>query len=421
MVYSVNKRIDIFFIFLLLAYPFSYGRHILEAFGDTNVFSTALTQNSIVDAGFWNIYSIIAISIGYLMIGIGNYSNNTISNNNANGSLNKSFIIICWFFLIISLVPFFLNTWNNINKSLTLGYGYRIIEADNKVTLLGALSSYYLPSCMAISISNTKKKKIGILLLIVGLGLQMMSGTRISAFCYLVVMSYYLLNEITEKKNRRRMLLIITIVAVITVLLFSLISYNRTSFSHITSFNGFLKYFTEFINNNKVVKRVLNETGNSFQVSACVIQNCPNLVRYIYGYSYIYSVIYIIPNSISKLLFPVCINTDSAFAPLLASYGGVGSSFSAEAYYNFGVFGIFWLPIVGLFWRKLSILLDSSQKSNSLILKFISLQIALQMIFMVRSDMVYSLRNLVWVSGVMILISMLYSKFIGKSKTHSKE
>ena len=61
----------------------------------------------------------------------------------------------------------------------------------------------------------------------------------------------------------------------------------------------------------------------------------PEKIKTAGGETYLAGLLYIFPNGLTGNAYLQSKSVDEVFSPYLTSYGGVGSSFIAEAYYNF--------------------------------------------------------------------------------------
>ena len=77
------------------------------------------------------------------------------------------------------------------------------------------------------------------------------------------------------------------------------------------------------------------ELGNTQIINTLVYKECPKIIDYAYGTSYFKMLFSMIPNLWGGV-HPSSIDVDSVFSPLYSKTTGLGSSFLAEAYWNFG-------------------------------------------------------------------------------------
>ena len=410
---KASKKINIFFVYIFLGFFFAFGQHLLLVVWRINCFNQALLENSIIKAGYWHIYAALFTCLGYFIVP----QENKVSKGGCNDKIVKC---IATLFSCISIVPYVLQAISNIMITKTSGYGYRIVENNNNASLIGILSGFCLPAITLLYFSvKGKAKKYLLILIVLCLGMQLLAGTRIASVCYLVVLTYWKYTEIDDKRKKMKFCIAGGILGVAAISLFSMISYDRSALSNVRNLADLIHHISSYNEHGTILKSVLEEVGSNFQVLACAIQNCPQNVKYNYGYSYLYSIVYIVPNALTRFFFPVCVNTDSALAHFLVPYGGIGSSFAAEAYYNFGQGGLIYLVIWGMIWRVLCNYMKRVRLNDNIVEAFVAFEISIEMIFTVRSDVVYLLRNLVWNVGVIVFVIYIVNNVIRNSKISS--
>lgn len=402
--YNRMKRFDIFTLFIVINFFFAYGKHLLLFLGildKEQAFSNSISNEGIVNASYWNIYCIVAIYIGYLFVP-DSLSINKKAEKKYDVELQKSSLrITSIIFTVISIYPQFLSLIQTIELTKRYGYGYRIIEINQSTTIVSFVGGFFLPAVIAWIITRKDKEIIPIILLIVYFIFYLMTGSRLTLVCTAFGLLYYYfsIHIINFKK-----VLLIGIIGFFVLSVLSFLSSNRSAL--ISGQQSIL----DFIFKNNIIFDSINEAGGTFKVSAVAIERCPKEVSHVYGWTYLYTFIYILPNAITNRFIPNIPNTDAAFSHFLVSYGGVGSSFSAEAYYNFGYFGVVILFAFGLLWGYVSRRNDESIKSRNVLSIFWYVQLIQAIVFMVRSDLMYRIRPLVWWTLPIIVVSILVYK-----------
>lgn len=411
-VYLKKRQVDAFLIFLTLSYFFNYGDHLIIYLFNDNAYHFPLnvSHDSLFVAGYWVLYCIMAICMGYLGVPqnrSGIVNKQCIQNN----GIGRKDLRLAAIIILIITCPFYLyNAIQNINATMVYGYGYRIVEASNVVTFTGIMSSFSLSASFAYIVFRNKREKLPFAIILILFASELIAGTRIKVFCYVVCLAYYyLLNHKIRIKN----VVLGTVGCYLGISTFSLISQNRKLLACGNMWDKICALVDYILHNNVIIDAVW-EMGITFHTSATAIQFCPSDVSHIWGYSYLYSLIYIIPNSLTKFILPVIKFTDEAFASYIVSYGGMGSSYSAEAYYNYGWFGIIPLFLIGILWGILCSLTEQYFRSNRYFEIFVCLEIVQAFILMVRSDMVYQFRSVAW------SIFLIYFLSIAIKKLHNR-
>lgn len=401
---KLGNKFDCFTLFLIAAFPFSFGRHILCILGlkdFSSAFSYSLKKEILIEAGYYNIYAVLALYIGYNLIS-SKKKKRTKKNINELEQENKILRIVAIILFFVTIPFYVYGRYQDMQITLLKGYGARIVEGNNVFSVSGLFASFALPASTAMYITRKEKEKLSILCLISIYVMDLLAGSRITVICSLFVVFYHY--YATHKINFRRFLYIV-VGLIIILSVFTMVSASRSAIASNES-------VIDFVIHNNVIISALDEVGFTFETSANVIQHCPKDVKHINGLSYLYALIYVLPNKFTGVKF---IDTDSAFASYLVSYGGIGSSYSAEAFYNFGYGGLFAIIAIGSIWGWLSRELTNSLKNNDKLENFWLMQIAFALFIMLRSDMVYRFRSLVWFNVPIIAITVI----IGNRKKHT--
>jgi oligosaccharide repeat unit polymerase len=124
--------------------------------------------------------------------------------------------------------------------------------------------------------------------------------------------------------------------------------------------------------------------------------NCPVPINHVNGETYFASILRIFPNLFWDVHPVAKVSVDSVFKAFVTPYGGIGSSFIAEAYYNFGYPSIIIMPIIGWLLYKLFIMMSRSALDNDIGKGFLSIYIFSFSLFFIRSDTTPFWRNLVY-------------------------
>lgn len=405
-----SGKINLFFVFLIISYFFNYGSYwVMYIFqDDSKKFPGTLNEASLYDNGYWMLYATIALCMGYCFITNPKcYAKNDVNKKLLYNWQRKELRKISILFLVFSFPAYVYNAIVNISITRQFGYGYRIIEGTSNTGLVGVLSGFAFPACTAYILARKEKEKLPFIILLFLYLLELFSGTRIRVFCHIIVLGYYFLKG---KKISIKKIVIAVVLLYIVATVFSCISNNREALAEGTFVDKVATVIDYSLSHNVLIS-VLWETGYTARVSAAVLQFCPSQIPYIWGYSYFYSLIYVLPNFITNAFLPQIPFVDEAFAPFLTSYGGVGSSYSAEAFYNFGYFGLMMLVIIGVLWGKICKVNSQAVKENDILKTFFCFQIFQAIILMVRSDMVYRFRTIFWyVLPIIIIVKLLSRK-----------
>lgn len=414
--YHVTKRIDFFFLFVVLSFPFMFGRHIIYILDMVPIgreaFRTVLSNEAYIQTSYYCIAAISAMFFGYLLVKKKKATIDEMrkTKQSINERKAKTLYKVCLVFAAISIVPYIITSINDIEVTRLYGYGYRIVEGTaNETNVITILSGLQLPALIGMLISREKKEWVSIALLIFYFVVYTFTGSRINTFCYIILFVYLYLYWGRRFKKKIKLGRIV-IVGVVVAFIFSIISSTRSLTHEMTVSNAVIESASNIWKSNPF-SSILYETGNTYIATSAVVQHCPGDVPYIWGISYICSFIYIIPNSFTGNFVGNYTFTDEAIAHYLTAYGGVGSSYVAEAYYNFGaVGGLIALVIIGFIWGKICAKTEKAILSGNPVLFYLYCQLFIAMVFMVRSDMVYRLRPFAWYTIPIVVITMLLQK-----------
>lgn len=416
--YLLISRINLYLIFIILSFPFLYGRHVLHLLNmapdGANLFKTVISESAYITTSFFCIQCILCVNIGYLLVKNKKMSFSEIRefSINTTDQGDKYLYMIGFIVMAISAVPFIKEQGNAIQTTLLYGYGYRIIEGSKESASLNSIvSAAFLPAIIAMFLSKKKKDVLPTILLVIYFTLYMLAGSRINTFCYIsLFLYYYMIN--TKKKIKYYKLAPFIIIFVV---IFPIVSSMRGTANFSLSAESFGAALDSIWNNN-LLASIFYETGNTFIATAGVIDFCPRYFPHLGGMSYICAFIYILPNAFTGGFTKQYTFTDEAVSKYLVSYGGVGSSFAAEAYYNFGYLGAFLILIlIGTLWGQVSKQYENAFLEHNVYKLFLYTQIYIVIIFMIRSDLVYRIRGLVWYTIPILILAYSCKKVLTRS------
>lgn len=417
--YNYEKRIDLFQIFIGLSFPFLFGGHLLTTLniqpGGRAPFRSVISRVSLINTSYFCCEALLCVFIGYLIVNKKSYSMKTLreKKNTINNIQQKILFNMGAFFTIISFIPFINESIQAISMTFKRGYGYRIVEGAKEATSLSAvISGFFLPSIFAMFISKSKKNIIPTILIVIYFIIYTLQGSRIATFCYLSLFLYIYFINTESKYNVVKLLPIL----VVFILVFPLISGTRSLTSSSSLSDALNDAFYNIWNNNPLAV-ILNEAANTFNATAIVLDHCPNDYSHIHGISYICAFIYVLPNAFTGNFLDRFSFADDTFAHYLTKYGGIGSSFPAEAYYNFGwVGGLIFLVFIGIFWGWLCKKIEYNIFEGKIFGMYWYFQIYTAVVFMIRSELLYRLRPLFWYAFTIVFISYIIYTQIKRMK-----
>jgi hypothetical protein len=395
--FNAIKRIDGYMIFMALSFVFMFGEQLLFLLGikmdDMWIYQRLIRHDTIYSLGFLTLYTYLLMHIGYSLTLHKRVCKVNIPDDNfdirSRKTLMKAGIVIS----LAVLYPTVRNLIENIVLNMTMGYGERIygtvqngeIGAD---TILGVLANLMIPALLAMFIGKKKDSKWPWIPIAVYLALYMLSGSRINVFCMLCGILYA--NFLVHSSLTKRKLVIVLVVGFSIATLFSFVSHWR---SNITSSGD--EIMTQLIEDNPVFE-IVKEMGFTSCATGAVIEHCPSDKPHLYGRSYLSGLIYILPNAITGNYYVKTPEVDSGFKDYINPLSGIGSSFIAEGYYNFGWWSLLLFTFYGYLLGVLCNKLERSVNLRNYPKIFLLIGIFCIVILYVRSDTRTFFRYLVW-------------------------
>ena len=411
-IWKLNRRFNSYSILLSLVEVFMFGQHILflmNTYPEGMILLTnRVSQEAVYKTGFLILYSIIVMNIGYIIscytVEQERKHEFTEENELDRHRIYKAGLL----FFAISFIPTVMVLSRNIILTFTVGYGERIINSSYQLSgvenIPGILGGFMVPSLIALFVGRKPNQKFPVIAIAVYMILYTMSGSRINTFI-LLIGTLYVQNMLFTKLDFKK-LLKYGVYAIIILLIFSTISVARVSIdSSMSNGNSVIKDSMEQVIDNNVIVSSVSEAGGTFCSTAVVVNRCPSDVEYKYGMSYVRAIAYLLPNGMTGNLYAKIGSADEVFKGYLNQYGsGIGSSFIAEAYWNFGYMSLIVMFLFGLLLGKLSGALDLAILNRKYIQIFILTYILVTVSFYVRSETSTFFRNFVWF-GLPIVIA----------------
>jgi oligosaccharide repeat unit polymerase len=406
-----NSIFNSYTIFVIATYVFYFGQYFLITFGvQLNKGITIVTTYSKADNNFVALFivtSMLMIHAGSILGAIIDKKNNEfLQNDEVKISTfekpfdTKALKYVAVFLLTISYIPTIYILSNYIKIVLTVGYGsvfksslYTSGGFDNT---LGFLSTFITPALIAAIIAFRKSKYLILVYLLTGVYLIMyfLSGSRYNAV--LLIMAIFLIKKYFMGGIKVKEKIRYSVGGFFFIIVLSLISSIRSELHRASSFGGLLLNAVENLYQNNIVVAFLREFGFTFIATATVFMNCPVPINHVNGETYFASILRIFPNLFWDVHPVAKVSVDSVFKAFVTPYGGIGSSFIAEAYYNFGYPSIIIMPIIGWLLYKLFIMMSRSALDNDIGKGFLSIYIFSFSLFFIRSDTTPFWRNLVY-------------------------
>lgn len=405
-----SKKLEFLFLFVLISWPFYYGQQLLEAIGYVPVRRMInigqLTPDGLFNASMFTLLAINILCFAYILFpGKGRRPiSRILSPERSRESLRKASFVI----FAISVIPTAITLLRNFQLTQLYGYGSRI--GDSSLHLHGienifGIAAEFMPySLLGLLIARRKGERWPVIFLVIYLACYIASGSRTQGFILLVSIAVVWATLFSKSSPMRQ---IVTIgVGVVTVAaLFSFVSLARAYVSSdIVALSNAMQEANPLFD-------AVQEAGQTIVVLGTVMENTPKAVPYADGSTYLAGLAYVLPNAVTGNYYASVPSVDEVFQGFLTSYGGVGSSFIAEAYYNFGYGALLTMAVYGWLLRRLQNEFLFSIADGRYYSAFACVSCFAICSFYVRSDARTFLRNFIWRPLPLLAVEWLLRRY----------
>lgn len=367
--------------------------------------------------------TLLYVLVAYLLIHIGAilFKKKTIQsrkiikeNNNYTIAMNLVGILL----LIISTIPTIILIINSLKAVLAHGYIGLFITSNTIAVnsgFIGIAAGFFIPSLFILLIANAHIKKrwyfysIIFFLYIVFVFILGRRGENSIYLLGYVLIWHNLISPITGKK-----LLKITIFGFIMLFILAIISRTRAYLNT----GNIIEVISNSLLNLGVIeflRDIFAEFGITLLVPATIIDKVPSTLPFYNGKSIVNFFLLLIPNVFWDINPGL---VDGTLEGLVSPYirqgtvGGVGGSFIAEIYYNFGYFGYISFPLIGFFLSKLNNILSLKTKKVNKLNFFFSIYLFTVVIWVIRSEMMTVGKEVLYFAVFPIIFIKLVNKLI---------
>lgn len=406
--YIVTKSLfSPYILFFISALLFNGGQTILEVFNlnEKGILGGLFSSETILQTMFLVVIGLALFHLGALMssfqISVAPTPVNPQQRVANNPRKDKEISQVGWLFFSISFLPSLLILQNSI--SIVLSGGYFALYQQNYATSFDAapavLSGFLVPSAMFIlagSGKNVKEKYLTCILILLHAMSYFFLGQRNVAIMPLLSFAW-LWHQLIRPISK---VFLGSVGAFLLLIVFPVVGSSRNvAGEDRLSVDTLLNTFTSI--NNPLVA-VFSEMGGSMNTIAYTIELVPKFREFQWGSEYLYALFTLVPNLFWKLHPTVArglpgrwlvwaVKPDDA-----ARGGGLGYSFIAEAYLNFGWFGApIALGVIGFLFAKFTLWASKSKEPARMaaVASFTSF-----FLFFARAESGLIVRPLVWYS-----------------------
>lgn len=423
-IYKMDKGIvNVYSGFVLLSFVFYFGQHLVVLLGRSE--ALAIWFRSILDGripnynrintGYYILVVMLVINIG---VQCGLHFNNYRKVNQRikkTDVYNKCVEFVASVILAVVTVPTYYILYFNAQKAIELGYSAaKQAAAVEGILKLGAFLSYFfLPAIymLLIAYSDSKKKYVIMVMYAIYVILYLGSGSRFKVFESAVAL--VLIYNYKYKKIKLRDMTVLGVLGYIGVALLVLLRNIRGVLNSVSGFSELVSSAMTKMLNEGVITGALIETGATFQIVDVVLYKCPSAVDFCYGKSMLSAILRVFPSFLRFDLDLDAISTSKVFGPLYVSEikVGMGSSFIAESYYNFGIFSLLFVFVLGVLIGKMLTSFNEECKPANNFQLFQHVYISSMLCFAVRTDLVTIPRYYFYYAFlVQVLILIVYQR-----------
>ena len=410
----IGGGLNYFHLFLGLSFMFSFGQSFIAFFTGTvdtdrllSVGNGVLSAKAIYDSSFYVLRCIVFLTIGYTIFFDKKAREYYGCSQKSKRALDKykRFNTIGWILFLLSIVPTYYVLYQEIVILNSEGYIASLQGYTGAARILRILMGFFPASFIIIILTERRKHKrqLAYILMAIYILLQLMGGSRIVVFRFLVL--FLTIYFIKHRNIKLRTIVLLGILLIAVGFIFSIVSGVRNYQNVFDSPDDLISLILQQFTEENIFYKVFFESGNSQIINTIVYTECPGEIDYCYGQSLVKMFLSIIPNLGFWDINPTTITTDSTFSPLFTDLCGLGSSIFAESYWNFGELGAY--LFIFLFGSFLSILVNKLYKKVSygnVIGTFIIYYILFYVSFLVRSDMIEFGRSFVYYCLVPVLL-----------------
>jgi oligosaccharide repeat unit polymerase len=423
--FLTNNLFSPYTLFILAAMLFNSGQAFLEVFNlnDFIYLDGKFTSQTILNTLFLVMISLTSLHLGAL-ISITKIKKQriTVFDTKQLELSNQAVRLVGWLFLSISLIP----TVYILKDALVtvVSSGYMGLYAKDTATGFEAssqrLAGFLVPAALFL-LAGSKGKKLQMLfsiLIILSYSLmQFALGYRGWSVLPLIAAAW-VYNKCIRPLPRT---LLISFGSVMLFIIFPLIKAIRES-------SGSQRFDINFMINSYLsidnpVVSIIREMGTVMNTICYTMNLVPYVRNYDFGIGYLYALLTIVPNLFWDLHPSVARGTYAHWLiwnvnPYIASRGGgIGYSFIAEAYINFGWLGTpIFMFILGYLFIRLVIWADSSNNPAkiAMLASFLSF-----FLFYVRDESTSIIRPLFWYSLIPYLFTYFFKSILKSKKSLS--
>jgi oligosaccharide repeat unit polymerase len=402
-------------LFMITAGLFNGGQALLEVFGlnTAGILNGRFSSEILVQALY-----LVTISMAFLhggaLLALGRKQVREYGFELAGPSRLRALRVTGSIFLAISFVPTLILLKQSVSVVLDSGY-FGLYQGVQSSSLNQVLAAFFIPGVIFLLAGSRISRTTQAICFVVGVLYAipfLFMGARAAAAMNTVTLMWT-----WDRTIRRIPRGAIIGFALVSLILFSLIREIRNTAGRDRSLTNTYEAMTNLEN---PISAAVAEMGGSLITVAYTLDLVPASRDFDYGVSYLYALSNIVPNLGWSVHPSVAHGTLSDWlvktvAPeTAAAGGGLGYSFLAEAYLNFGWFGApLWMGIFGYIIARVFIMADSGDPAKqALVASFLSFFLILP-----RGESAIVGRAFFWYALIPYLLAVVHTKVRGRRIT----
>jgi oligosaccharide repeat unit polymerase len=396
---------DPYILFFISAVLFNGGQAFLEVFhlNEHGILEGSFSSETLLKTLVLVILGLASFHLGALLSAATAKAISPKQNSEKKASLpttRDNCHIVGWGLLSIAFLPAVLISKDAI--LIVLQSGYAALYQQDKITSFNAtpqiLADFLIPGTLFLLAGSKKRhngKVVSVITIVIYSLSRLFLGWRGYAIMPLIAFAWLWHSLIRPLPK----IFLLSAASLTMFIIFPLVAATRNvaGEERLLSISFLLNSFTSI--GNPLIAAI-SEMGGTMQTIPYTLELVPSVRGFDMGAGYLYALLTLIPNFFWEIHPAIARGTASHWLiwevdPIIASLGGgIGFSFIAEAYFNFGWFGApIALGVIGFFFGKLTLwaIRSGEPARMAMIGSFLSF-----FLFYVRDEACNQVRPLVW-------------------------
>lgn len=417
--YLLKNEFDFYFGFIFVTLLFYFGGQILVSLGyydklsirDFSVIDGRIPNEFIFEAMKSILIYLLCIHIGYLFSSLNNNRKYKISILNSKIITKESLRKVSILLICISIFPMLIRMSQGAIQAQTLGHlTYRSLKvAETGVSkILSFIMGWFIPSCYLLLICSKKRSDdiIAYSCILLYVIIYILTGSRYQLIEIIVVIVLINIFWKNNKKINKTYIIKMILGALIVSVFLKVLGYIRAG-NEMT-----VMAIVSDIMENNIIYEILYTTSTTFTTISNIFYCCPNMIPFNYGKGLLGSLLYCLPNFMRpEWISSLNIDVEKVFSPLYYNWdiSGYGSSFIAEAYFNYSYLTPLFMMIFGLLIGWICKNIKQSSNNKDYCMFYFLAYLSSELFWGIRNDLFLIPRHLCLYVFIPILIAFVIS------------